>query len=140
MTPTKTSESKSERRAPRFSTNLYRSRRRWNRLPLAIPVFVRGLDEWGNGFVEFTTGFNVNPGGLLVATPRRLPPQGALDLEIPYAMPNRPPHALRFTRYLHARVVYTGCSEGFWLYGLEFTTPLVGEHRDAASAAVGSAA
>lgn len=118
-----------------FSTDFHPSRRRWVRLSLAIPVCVRGVDESRNGFVEFTSGFNVNPGGMLLATPRSLPLEGELLLEIPFAMPNRPPQGVRYARYLQARIVDVRTSEGFQLYGLEFATPLTtpadAEHRQA---------
>ena len=42
-------------------------RRRWPRLPLAIPVFVRGCDLEGNEFIEFNVMLNESAGGALVA-------------------------------------------------------------------------
>ena len=107
-----------------ISSEPRQARRRWGRLPLAIPVFVRGKDERGSGFVELTTAFNINPGGMLLATPVELPCEGHLDLEIPYAMPNRPPDGVQFSRYLRARIVHTSSSNGVRLYGLALLSPL----------------
>jgi PilZ domain len=129
MTLTEKAKGKSGGTSPGMTMDVHHPRRRWNRLPLAIPVFVRGVDEWGHGFVEFTTAFNINPGGMLLATPKSLPSEGSLNLEIAYAMPNQPPHGVQFARYLRARVVYMDNAEGFQLYGLEFASPLIREHN-----------
>ena len=48
-------------------------RRRWQRLPLAIPVFIRCQDENGKDILEFATALNVSAGGMLVAVRRMLP-------------------------------------------------------------------
>src|SRR5579864_7934616 len=58
-------------------------RRKWERLPLAIPVFVRSHDEKGKEFLEFATALNVSAGGMLVAVRRVLPAVAQLQLEIP---------------------------------------------------------
>jgi hypothetical protein len=42
-------------------------RRTWQRLPLAIPVFVRGADRRGNEFFELTMASDIGGGGALVA-------------------------------------------------------------------------
>ena len=47
-------------------------RRKWTRLPLAIPVFVRSRDEKGKEFLEFATALNVSAGGMLVAMRRAI--------------------------------------------------------------------
>ena len=60
-------------------------RRKWARLPLAIPVFVRSRDEKGKEFLEFATALNVSAGGMLVAVRRSLPPVAQIRLEIPSA-------------------------------------------------------
>src|ERR1700693_448791 len=60
-------------------------RRRWTRLPLAIPVFVRSRDEKGKEFLEFATALNVSAGGALVAVRRSLPLSAQVTLEIPSA-------------------------------------------------------
>ncbi len=109
--------------SPRPSTVL-RERRRWDRLPLAIPIFVRGADERGNTFMEFTSGFNINRGGMLLACAKPLPQSDVIDLEIPFAKVPWPPAQDQFIRCLKARIVYTAPATGCQLYGLEFTSPL----------------
>ena len=60
-------------------------RRKWTRLPLAIPVFVRSCDGHGKEQLEFATALNVSAGGMLVAVRRALPAFTHLRLEIPSA-------------------------------------------------------
>ena len=60
-------------------------RRRWPRLPLAIPVFVRSQIESDKEFLEFATAINVSAGGMLVAVRRSIPSAGQVSLEIPSA-------------------------------------------------------
>ena len=60
-------------------------RRKHQRLPLSIPVFVRGVDENGKEFLEFATALNISAGGILLATRRSLPKSAGLSLEIPVA-------------------------------------------------------
>ena len=60
-------------------------RRKWPRLALAIPVFVRSRDEKGKEFLEFATALNVSAGGALVAVRRSLPLSAQVLLEIPSA-------------------------------------------------------
>ena len=58
-------------------------RRRWERLPLAIPVFVRGIEPNGKQFIEFATALDISVGGALLAIQRHLPPGSRIMLEIP---------------------------------------------------------
>lgn len=58
-------------------------RRRWERLPLAIPVFVRGLDPNGKQFIEFATALDISVGGALLAIQRHLPKGSKIMLELP---------------------------------------------------------
>ncbi|HMK28887.1 MAG TPA: PilZ domain-containing protein, partial [Terriglobales bacterium] len=62
-----------------------KERRKWTRLPLAIPVFVRSRDEKGKDFLEFATALNISAGGALVAVRRALPRTARVLLEIPSA-------------------------------------------------------
>jgi c-di-GMP-binding flagellar brake protein YcgR len=100
-------------------------RRKWSRLPLAIPVFVRSSDDRGNEFLEFATALNVSAGGMLIAVRRALPAASRLKLEIPSA----PVAALallpRVSRSLSARALRSTPAEGFYLLGLKFSRPLL---------------
>lgn len=100
-------------------------RRKWLRLPLAIPVFVRSKDEKGKDFLEFATALNVSATGALVAVRRPLPPSAQVLLEIPSA-PMGSANALpRASRTLHARAVRVTYVDGYHLLGLKFSRPLL---------------
>src|ERR1700686_3365288 len=100
-------------------------RRKWARLPLAIPVFVRSRDEKGREFLEFATALNVSAGGMLVAVRRILSPVAQIQLEIPSA----PVAALALlpgvARSLRAKAMRTTPAEGYYLLGLKFSRPLL---------------
>lgn len=100
-------------------------RRKWERLPLAIPVFVRSHDEKGKEFLEFATALNVSAGGMLVAVRRVLPAVAQLQLEIP-----SPPVAAlallpRASRNLRAKTLRSTPAEGYYLLGIKFARPLL---------------
>ncbi len=100
-------------------------RRRWSRLPLAIPVFVRSRDAKGNEFLEFATALNVSAGGMLIAVHRILSLSSEIQLEIPSA----PSAALAVlppvSRNLRARALRNTPAEGYYLLGLKFSRPLL---------------
>lgn len=101
-------------------------RRRWPRLPLAIPVFVRSRDERGKEFLEFATALNVSAGGALVAVRRSLPLSARISLEIPSAPFAAATVLPKAARTLRARTVRVTHMEGYHLVGLKFSHPLLG--------------
>jgi hypothetical protein len=105
-------------------------RRRWPRLPLSIPVFVRAHGEDGKDFLEFATAVNVSAGGALVVVRRSLPPGARVWLEVP--TPPSPALAARpkSSRVLRARILRVTHAEGYYLMGLKFLRPLVAETRN----------
>ncbi len=100
-------------------------RRKWPRLPLAIPVFVRGQDSKGHEFLEFATALNVSAGGMLVAMRRVLQPVVQIQLEIPSAPVAALADLPRSSRALTAKALRTTPAEGYYLLGLKFSRPLV---------------
>lgn len=107
-----------------------RERRKWTRLPLAIPVFVRSRDSKGKEFLEFATALNVSAGGMLVAIRRVLPAIAQLRLEIPSApIASLAPRA---ARTLRAKTLRTTPADGYYLLGLKFYRPLLLSARPAA--------
>lgn len=96
-------------------------RRKFQRLPLSIPVFVRGIDEAGKEFLEFATALNISAGGVLLATRRSLPKSASVALEIPVAP--LPPDSIstQSIRTLKARLVRITHGERYHLLGLRFT-------------------
>ncbi len=99
-------------------------RREWKRLPLTIPVFIRGTDNNGKEFLDFTVALNVSGGGALLATRQPLSRSARLSLEIP----STPlPQSLQSAspRPLKARVIRTASKDSYNLYGLRFSRPLI---------------
>ena len=100
-------------------------RRRWQRLPLAIPVFVRGGGDGAKEFLEFANALNISAGGVLLATRRYLPRSSKVQLEIPSApLPDLGAKPY-FVRTLQARVVRLDVAGKYHLWGLQFTRPLI---------------
>ena len=100
-------------------------RRRWTRLPLAIPVFVRSRDEKGKEFLEFATALNISAGGALVAVRRSLPLSAQVSLEIPSAPLATAAALPKASRMVRARSVRITHAEGYHLIGLKFSHPLL---------------
>src|SRR5258708_10560684 len=100
-------------------------RRKWPRLPLAIPVFVRSRDVKGKEFLEFATALNVSAGGMLVAIRRLLPAIAQIRLEIPSAPVAALAMLPRTSRTLRAKALRTTPAEGYYLLGLKFARPLL---------------
>lgn len=104
-----------------------RDRRRWPRLPLAIPVFVRSRAAKGKEFLEFATALNVSAGGALVAVRRFVPLSTRVSLEIPSAPLTAASALPRASRQMRARTVSVTHVDGYHLIGLEFARPLNAE-------------
>ena len=104
-------------------------RRKWARLPLAIPVFVRSRDSKGKEFLEFATALNVSAGGMLIAIRRVLPPIAQLRLEIPSAPVTAMAPLPQAARTLHAKTLRTSSAEGYYLLGIKFSRPLTLANR-----------
>jgi hypothetical protein len=103
-------------------------RRRWPRLPLAIPVFVRSGAETDKEFLEFATALNVSAGGMLVAVRRSIPSAAQVLLEIPSAPLAALAALPRVARSLRAKVLRKQHGEGYNLVGLKFSRPLLNSH------------
>ncbi len=99
-------------------------RRKWTRLPLAIPVFVRGGDGNGKEFLEFATSLNVSAGGMLLAIRRVLPAITEIRLEIPSAPVAAMALLPKAERMLRARALRSTPANGYYLLGLKFSRPL----------------
>lgn len=100
-------------------------RRRWERLPLAIPVFVRGLDPNGKQFVDFATALDISVGGALLAIHRHLPPGSKIMLEIPSAPAANAKVPRIARRNFYAKAVRVSPGDNCNLMGLQFQKPLL---------------
>ena len=99
-------------------------RRQWDRLPLAIPLFVRSRDQTGKDFVEFATALNISASGALVALHRAVRLAAQVLLEIPSGPVAASPVS-KSSRNLRAKVVRVTHAEGYYLLGLKFVQPLL---------------
>src|SRR5271163_829619 len=98
--------------------------RKWARLQLAIPVFIRTGDGSGKDSLEFATAVNISAGGALVVVRRSLPKSTAVSLEIPSA-PIGPADGLKTSsRIMHAKTVWVRHLDDYHLLGLKFARPL----------------
>jgi c-di-GMP-binding flagellar brake protein YcgR len=100
-------------------------RRKWVRLPLAIPVFVRSCDETGKEFLEFATALNISAGGMLVAVRRSLPLPAQVLLEIPSAPLLSTNSLPKAHRTMQARTLRLTHTEGYHLVALKFSHTLL---------------
>lgn len=98
--------------------------RKWARLQLAIPVFVRTRDRNDKDSLEFATAINISPGGALVVVRRSLPKSSLVSLEIPSA-PIGPASSLKSSsRIMQAKAVWVAHLDDYHLLGLKFARPL----------------
>ena len=105
-------------------------RRKNERIPLAVPVFVRGKDSEGKEFLEFATALNVSAGGALLATRRFLSRFSTIAMEVP-SVPWFVARVLpRAVRRLRARVLRVTIVNGYQLWGLKFSSPLVSKRNE----------
>ena len=113
-------------------------RRKWPRLPLPIPVFVRTRDGDGKELLEFATGLNVSAGGMLVVVRRAPASSASVMLEIPSAPLATMATLPKVSRSMRAKAVRAQHAAGYFLLGLKFSKVLVaipnGTRRKAASA------
>jgi hypothetical protein len=101
-------------------------RRKFQRLPLSIPVFVRGVDDTGKEFLEFATALNISAGGVLLATRRSIPKSANLALEIPVAPLPADSLSSQSVRSLKAKLIRVTHGERYHLLGLKFTRAIPG--------------
>jgi hypothetical protein len=101
-----------------------RERRRWERLPLGIPVFVSATDAYGSNFLEFSNLLNVSRGGALLATRKHLRRDSRVLLQFPSPAFVTSMTPVATVRDIDAVVVRIDSSEGSNICGLRFVRPL----------------
>lgn len=99
-------------------------RRRWDRIHVSVPLFVRGSDNGeGKSFLHFVTAVNISAGGLLIVSRSYLPAGCEVTIEFP-ELPLLPESAVpESRRKLQARVV-RAVSDKASKMALEFAEPL----------------
>jgi PilZ domain len=100
-----------------------KEQRKWTRLQLSIPVFVRTRDRGGKDSLEFATAMNISPGGALVVVRRALPKSALVSVEVPSA-PIGPANRVKASRVMQAKAVWVMHFDDYHLLGLKFSKPL----------------
>jgi len=101
-----------------------KEQRKWERLQLAVPVFLRARDGNGKDFLEFATAINVSAGGAMVVMRRSLPESEPVSVEIPSA-PIGPNRGLKnVSRCMDAKTVWVAHLDEHHVLGLKFDRPL----------------
>jgi hypothetical protein len=101
-----------------------KEQRKWARLQLAIPVFVRSKDDNGKESLEFATAVNISAGGALVLVRRALAKSSPVSLEIPAAPIGSADGVYRPSRAMRARTVWVAHLNDYHLLGVKFVRPL----------------
>jgi PilZ domain len=104
------------------ATNPILERRRERRVPVNLPMRVRGTDRTGESFEERTSSVNVCRGGAAFATRYALELGSRLEIHIPIAPPPGDTEAEFSTQ---GRIVHVapGKNDRELLVGVEFTGP-----------------
>ena len=104
--------------------------RKWPRLPLAIPMFVRSKEPGGKESLEFATALNISAGGALLAVRRSLPLSARVLLEIPSAPLVSGPVLPRASRILAARTLRITHADSYHLVAMKFSRCLLSPGRN----------
>ena len=99
--------------------------RRDQRIPLSIPLLLRGLDKNGKAYLDLTLALNVSAGGALVATREHLRPASRVTLEVPSVPLPFAFYSLQNKSDLRARVLRSTNKNGYYLCAVRFAHPLV---------------
>jgi hypothetical protein len=101
-----------------------KEQRKWARLHLAIPVFVRSQDENGKESLEFATAVNISAGGAMVVVRRSLAKSSAVSLEIPSAPIGSADGVRQSSRAIRAKTIWVAHLNDYHLLGVKFVRPL----------------
>ena len=93
------------------------------RIRIQVPVFLRGTDALGVGFIELTKTLNISSTGACIASSHLLQLEQLVQITIPTPSPSSDmvPHE---TPPISARVLRQESAGELKLFGLEFLRPL----------------
>jgi len=100
-------------------------RRRWDRLALTIPFFIRRTLPDGQELIEFATALNVSAGGVLLASRHDLDCGEMVSLEIPRPVAQSQLYEVRTS--LKAMTLRSIPTRHYFLLGMQFDPPLLVE-------------
>jgi hypothetical protein len=95
--------------------------RKWERLHIAIPVFVRINDGIGAESLEFATAINISPAGAMVVVRHSLPKSSPISLEIPSSPVGHVNGLKTSSSLIRAKAVWVAHRDDYHLLGLKFT-------------------
>jgi hypothetical protein len=99
-------------------------RRRWDRIPLQVPLFVSGKDSEGKEFSDLTVARDIGGGGLVFATHRAIALRTKVAVQIPSTPWQKMLSRTRSSRILKGRIIRVLPTESINYYAVEFTHPL----------------
>jgi hypothetical protein len=98
--------------------------RRFPRIRLQVPMFVRGTDTNGDEFLELAKTLDLSAGGAFLACNRSLRANDLILLTIPAPPPTSAGLLASSTAPISARVRRSQDTEDIHLIGVEFARPL----------------
>jgi len=99
-------------------------RRKAPRIPLQVPVFLRGSDSSGVEFVELTKTLNIGSSGACIASTHILRSDQIVYLTVPAPSPVSSSLVPNETPPIAAKVLRQDVAGDMRLFGLEFLRPL----------------
>lgn len=99
-------------------------RRRSPRMRLQVPIFIRGVDSYGEEFLDLTKTLDISAVGAYLASPRPLKLQGMLTLTVPAPQPSTTGLVPAANAPIQARVRRLYRAGDVHLVGVEFLKPL----------------
>jgi hypothetical protein len=105
--------------SPERTTSARTERRQNQRIPVQIPMFLRGLDSSGKEFLDLAKTMNISASGALLTSSKRLQANELVNLTIP-APPSESAMLPSNTPPIRARVLRQVSKDGTYLVGVEF--------------------
>lgn len=109
---------------PRSSLQRETERRRFSRIHLQVPLFIRGVDVHGNEFLELAKTLDISCSGARLISPRSLQSQEIVSLTVPAPLSRSPEVGGYGTPPISARVRRLELSGEMELVAVEFLRPL----------------
>lgn len=105
-------------------------RRKWERIPLSVPLFVRGKDSNGEVFSDLTVAQNIGGGGLVFASDRPLPLSARLTIQVPSVPWLGKLRYVSNRRRLRGHIIRVAYKKDINLYAFQFSRPLIGARTE----------
>lgn len=100
------------------------NRRRFQRIRLQVPLFIRGTDASGNEFLELAKTIDISCSGAKIVSPRPLQPQEMVYLTVPAPLPRSAKFGECGTGPISARLRRVERIEEMEVASVEFVRPL----------------